>query len=151
MLVIDRVELPLGHQLIEVRELKCCNSMGLQQQTESSDEIIDVGNVGEDIVGGGQIRRLTTLKELARQFDAEESLNGFDPFESRCVCSACRRLDAEAWDSPLLHILEEIAIVGSNLDYVARRIQFEPIDHRLYVLGLALFFTTSFMDKEDLY
>ncbi len=50
VLVIDRVELVLPHQLHQVRELHRDDATRFEQYLHPSNEVIDIGHMREDIV-----------------------------------------------------------------------------------------------------
>src|ERR1700683_3663893 len=78
MLVIDRVELPFLDQTQQMRKFKSGGPGRFQQHLEAHQEIMQVGNVGEHIVCGHQIRGLAGGGKAARGFSAEKRYLGSD-------------------------------------------------------------------------
>ena len=55
VLVIDGVEFGLGNHLGGVREFENDAAFGREQCFEAGNEIVDVGRVGEDVVGKNEV------------------------------------------------------------------------------------------------
>ena len=54
--MVDRVELVLVDQAQQVRELDRDDAVGREQDPEARDEVVQVGNLGEHVVGGDHVR-----------------------------------------------------------------------------------------------
>ena len=55
VLVVDRVELVLFDESREVRELHRDHTVGLQQQLDAGDEVVEVGDLGQHVVPDHQV------------------------------------------------------------------------------------------------
>ena len=55
MLVIDRVELHIVDQVQQMREFDREHAVGLEQDRGAGDEIVDVGHMGQHVLGGEEI------------------------------------------------------------------------------------------------
>ena len=137
MLVVDRVELVLAQQAQQVRELERRHAVGLEQRREAGDEVVDVGNVGQDVVGGDEVDLPARRRQLARELDAEEALDDLEAERTCRARGARRRLDAVARDAGLLHVAKKVAVVGRDLADQAGAAQAEALAHRLDI-GLGM-------------
>src|SRR6267378_4695036 len=106
MLVIDGVELVLTHQLQEMRKLEGRNPIRCQEISEATDEVIDIGHMGDHIVGDDQICAPAVFHQLSSQQSSEELLENLYALFPRRTRSARRRLDPKARDSPGSEVLE---------------------------------------------
>ena len=73
VLVIDRVELVLRHQSLEMRELQGDDAFRLEQAGHARDEVVEVGHLSQHVVADDQIRAFAFGDQRVRQLDAEES------------------------------------------------------------------------------
>src|SRR5215470_11948792 len=55
MLMVDRVELISFDQALEVRELQRDHAVALEEQRHSGDKVIEIGNLGKDIVADDKV------------------------------------------------------------------------------------------------
>ena len=83
MLVVNRVELTPFDQPLEMRELECCSPRGLEQDFEAGDEIVEVGDVREDVVGRHQIGGAVLAREPPRDLRTKIGDFGRDPLADR--------------------------------------------------------------------
>ena len=103
---------------------------GLSRRAKPRDEIVDVGDVGQDVVRDGQIGLLTLGNEPFREAHAEEVLHDRKTQLARGARRAGGGFDADTWDSASLHVLQQVAVVGGDLDHKAGVRQREPVHHR---------------------
>ena len=129
--MVDGIELVLGEQPHQVRELERGHTIRLQQDGESGDEVVDVRHMREHVVGGREVGGESLRHQFPRQLDAEEALDDLDAFLACRARGAGRRFDAGAGDAALHHILQQVAVVGRDLDHVACGTETETFDHRL--------------------
>ena len=129
--MIDGIELDLFDEVEQVRKLKCGYAVGIEQFRKSFGKIIDIRHMGEDIVGRHEIRLLPRGSKARGEFRAKKFLDRIDAFEACCCCCAGGRLNAKTFDAPVFDILEEITIVGSDLDNQALAAEREAFDHLL--------------------
>ena len=85
--------------------------------------------MGEDIIRGHEIRLLSRGSKARGEFRAKKFLNGIDAFEARSGRCAGGRLNAKTFDAPAFDILEEITIVGGDLDNQTLAAEREAFDH----------------------
>ena len=72
VLVVDRVELVLRHQPLEMRELQRDHALRREQPGHAGDEVVEVGDLRQDVVADDQIRPPAFGDQGVRQLDAEE-------------------------------------------------------------------------------
>ena len=85
---------------------------------ETCDEVVDVGDVGEDVVADEEVGLFSIGGEVVGAVDAEEVGDGVDTFVDGGLGDVLGRFDAGDGDAGLDEILEEVAVVGSDLDDV---------------------------------
>src|SRR5205085_521056 len=73
VLVIDLIELIPVDGPQQMGKLDCHNAVLTEQEFQTSDEVVQVGYLGEDIVGQYQVRLPAGRRELARNVSAEKS------------------------------------------------------------------------------
>ena len=137
MLVIDRVELVFLDQFFEVGEFQGHDAFRLQKAGDSGDEIIEIGNLGQDVVARNEIGAAPFGDELFGEADAEEVDNGLDTFRAGRLGDIGRRLDADGRDTEGHKMLKQIAVIARKLDNQAVLGQGEPLgDHLAVGLGV---------------
>ncbi len=113
-------------------------SLRREQLSEPGHEIVEIGNVGQHIVGDDQVGGPALGLEFRRGLAAEESddrLQSVVPL--RRLGAVRRRVDAERRDAAPQEILQQVAVVARHFDHARRWPQFEPIDcHRREALGM---------------
>jgi len=120
VLVVDRVPLVLVDQPHQVRELHRDHAAGLQQRPHAGDEVVQVGDVREHVVAEQQVGRRVP-GHGARGLDAEELDQRCDPLLLGHLRDVRGRLDAEHRDLALVEELQQVAVVGGDLDDAAVR------------------------------
>src|SRR4029077_95588 len=100
--VIDRIELVLRDQPQEMWKLEGGDARGLEQQGAASDEIIDVRNMRQNIVGRREIGLFAQGRKLTGQTDAIEVLDDFEALLTRRCCGTGRRLYSQARNTAFL-------------------------------------------------
>ncbi len=118
VLVVDRVQLVLVDQPHQVRELDGDDAARREQHLHAADEVVEVGHVGEHVVGGDQVG-LAALGEPRRGLDAEERDLGRDALGDRDLGDVGGRLDAEHGHAALGEVLQQVAVVAGELDDLA--------------------------------
>ena len=129
MLVVDRVELPLLHQSQEVREFHGQNPVRGQQNFHARDEVVQIRDMGEDVVAGQEIRPDAFRHQLPGIGLAEELHSGGDALLLRRRGDVGRRLDTEDRDPRFFEILEKVAVVARQLYHQGVGSQVQPFDH----------------------
>ncbi len=133
MLVINRVELPLLHQLHQVGKLHRHQPRRLEEDPDAADEVVQIGHVRQDVVADQQVRTASLGLELFRDVGAEELADRRNALGNGRGRGIRRRLDAEHRKLLLPEVLQQVAVVGRELDDAGVRLQPEPIDHHLDV------------------
>jgi hypothetical protein len=131
MLMIDRVEVIALDQFLQTGEFERDDAIRLEQFRKALDEIVDIGNMGEDIVADHQVNRAPLAQEPPSHCTAEEI--GIDG-QPALACPRRRarcRLDAVAGDFLRLEMLQQITVVGGDLHDKALRPKLETIHGRL--------------------
>lgn len=116
VLVIDGVELEVFDEVAGVREFEDDATGGSDECGEAGDEIVDVGDVGEDVVGENEIGGLAVADKIGGELLGEELVEGGDPGIGSDGGDVGGGFDAEAGDTFGDEVAEEIAIIGGDLD-----------------------------------
>src|ERR1700737_2676115 len=72
MLVVDRVELAASHQLEKMRNFDRDHAVIAQQDGHPCDEVVEIGNVRQDVVSDDQIGWSALQHDLVRGLCSEE-------------------------------------------------------------------------------
>ncbi|MNF99286.1 hypothetical protein D3C84_821790 [compost metagenome] len=129
MFVVQRVELLAGHQCEQLRKLESSDAGWLEQHRKTGEEIIDLRHVGQYVVGRHQIRCPAFAVQLRGRFATKEQLTDLQAFGTGGLGGAARRLDAQAGNTALGHVLQQVAIVGGNFHHATVSTQFEALGH----------------------
>jgi hypothetical protein len=116
VLVIDGVELEVFDEVAGVREFEDDATCGSDECGEAGDEIVYVGDVGEDIVGENEIGGLAVADKIRGELLGEELVEGGDPAIGSDGGDVGGGFDAKAGDTFGDEVAEEIAIIGGDLD-----------------------------------
>ena len=127
--MVDGVVLEVLDELREVRELERRRPVGREQLRDSRDEVVDVGHLGQDVVAQHEIRAAPLRGQAPAEVGAEELGEGLDAALDRRLRDVQRRLDAEHRDALRQEVLQEVAVVGRDLDDEALGSEPEPIGH----------------------
>ncbi len=76
MLVVDRVVLEAIEQVQEVRELERGGSVGTEKDGYAGDEVVELRDLGEDVVPDDEARALPLVDETLSRLGAEERHQG---------------------------------------------------------------------------
>src|SRR5579883_18897 len=116
MLVIDGVELIALDQAHQVRELDRQHAFGLQDGRQPGDEIVELRDLCEDVIGDDEVGR----------FDLGCKSDGQPPSKELRQCRYAGRLSrrgyvlgrlyAEAWNAVRDKIPQEVSIVARDFD-----------------------------------
>ena len=121
VLVVDRVELGPFEQPLNVRELEREQAVRRQQPGKALDEVVEVGDLGEDVVAGDQVGPAARCDELVGELHAEEACERRDALGVGHRRDVLGGLDPEDPDLPVAEVLEQVAVVAGDLDDEARR------------------------------
>ncbi len=116
VLVIDRVELAVIDQILDVRRFDYRDSVILQQRRDSFHEAVGVGHVREHVVAVNDVGSLALRDQLRGELVTEERQQRIDALGPRGFNGARGGIDAEHRDPAGLVILEQIPIVARKLD-----------------------------------
>ena len=112
-----------------MRKLKSGDPVGLQKLREACHEVVDFRNVREDVVGYHQVRLLTLGGQFLRQGNPEEVLYDRNSLRARGCGGAGCGLHTGAGNAARLKILQQVSVVGGDLDDMAFRVQGESRHH----------------------
>ena len=105
-----------------------------QQRSKAGDEVVEVGHVRHDVVGGDAGRRaVPSATRSAADSLAEEPHHRLDALRPRHLGDVGRRLDAERRDAALDDVLQQVAVVAGDLDHEGVSAEAEALDRRLDV------------------
>ena len=135
VLVIDGVELVEFDEFQEMGKLHRQHPLGLQCKLQAGDEVVDVGDVGENVVADQEVGLGAIGCQDLGGFGAEEPDQGRDALLLGDFGDVRRRLDAEDRYALGLEVLQQIAVVAGDLDDLAMGAEAEPRDH---LVGIAL-------------
>ena len=92
--MVHGVELPASHEPQQVRELKARDAIGLEENREARDKIVDVGHVRENVVGDGQVRAAIAGNQQFGEAAPKEFLDDLEPLPASRLRGARGWLDA---------------------------------------------------------
>src|SRR5215471_18453478 len=118
VLMVDRVEFTLLHEVRGVRKLQNDPPTRLNQGSETRNEIIRVRGVGKDIVAQNQIGLVAGGQFLSQSL-SEKFDQGFDTLFLGDLGDIPRRFDPQTAYGGGFEVLQEIAIVAGHLNYKA--------------------------------
>ena len=110
---------------------------GLEQDLHAGDEVVEVGDVGEHVVAEQQVGG-GLAGERGGGLAAEELDERRDALLQRHLRDVGGRLDPEHGDLALVEVLQQVAVVGGDLDDVAALVEPEALDHLLGVAAAVL-------------
>ena len=107
---------------------------GFEQDLHAGDEVVEVGHVGEHVVAEQQVGCATPPRsEPCAVCRPKNSTSVGIPFCSATLRDVGGGLDAEHGDPALVEVLQQVAVVGGELDHVAVGPELEALDHLLDV------------------
>ena len=128
VLVVDRVELCVGHQVECVMHLDADHAPVRDQGPETLGEAGDVRDVRVDVVRDDQIGRTVRGTHSCRGVGVEKRrLGGYAGITRRCT-DIRTGLDAEASDAGVHDVLQKVSVVAGDLHDERALRQGEPID-----------------------
>ncbi len=133
VLVVDRVELSAVDERHEVRKLDRDDALGREQRLHARDKRVEVRRVRENVVAEQQVCLEPIVHHPPRLVGAEEGDARRDATRAGDRRDVGRGLDAEARDPLRDDVLQEVAVVGGDLDDVALRPEPEALRHVVHV------------------
>src|SRR5262249_21829573 len=124
--MVDRVELVLVDQSLEVWKLDGDDAARFEEKRDAANEVVEVGHLRQDVVADDEIRRVTLRDKFLGGAASEEPRDSWNAASDRGSCYVFRGLDAENRDAFGDEVLEEIAVVASELDGVMPGAKTEP-------------------------
>src|SRR3954470_12901616 len=116
MLVINRIELALGAQTHQMRKFHGDNALLGQQYLQSFDEIVQVGNMGEDVVANQEIGTQTLSAQCPRSRLAEKVDTGRNSSVTSYHGDVSRRFYPQDGHLAINEVLQQIAIITCDFD-----------------------------------
>lgn len=116
--MVSGVELVFVDYVENMWEFESCYVVGFQQVCEVVDEVVDVGYMGEDVVGCYYVGLFVFCGKFFGQCLFEEFFNDFDVFCVCCCCCIFCWFDVEIGDVVCFYILQEIVVVCCDFDYM---------------------------------
>ena len=135
MFVVDRVELRLFNQSQEVRKLHAQDAVFSQNEAKPADKVIDIRDMGQNVVPDQQVAEATFIAQAFGQRDAEEFVNRVDACCARNFGNITRRLNAKDGNVAFFEILQQVAIVTRHLDDQRVGIEAEAFADIVYKLA----------------
>ena len=84
MFMIARIKLAIFHHFQQMRKHDRYRAAFAQQYLEAGDKIVDVGNMGHDIIGRDEIRHIAVCHLFLGALASKEFNDGFDPVLGTC-------------------------------------------------------------------
>src|SRR5215510_8949320 len=133
MLVIHLVELVAGNRFVQMRKLEGDRAAWSEENLQSCHEVVEVGNLREDIVAKKQIWDFALRDELARRVAAKKSHERSHAALFRGLGDIRSGFDAEGRNAPFDEILEEVPVIAGHLDHTTYAREGELVDHLIDV------------------
>ena len=116
VLVVDGVELDLVHEVEQVGELDAQPPLRFEDQGEAGHEVVEIGDVGEDVVGHDEVGGAAPPDQVGRRLSTEEGGLGGNPPLDGDGGHVGGRLDPEDGDAGGDEVLQQVAVVAGHLD-----------------------------------
>ena len=123
MLVIDRIELHAFHQAQKVREFDREHALRLQQYLEATNEVVQLGNVREDVVRNDQVCGKPLPDQFPGQSAAEKPVDRRDTGFLRHLRDIHCGLDAKSRNFSRYEFFQKVTVVAGNFDDLAALIE----------------------------
>ena len=118
--MVDGVELAVIDEVLHVGNLDHGHAPRLEQLRDALHHPVEVGHVGEDVVGVDHVGALAERGQVAGDLGAEELTESGDaPLVAGHPGDVRGRLDAEHRDALVMVVLEQVAVVARDLDHQA--------------------------------
>ncbi len=128
--MVDGVELVPLDQPDQVWELDRDDALRGEDAIHAGGEVVEVGDVGEDVVGDEEVGAAALGGEPVGDRAAEELHDGLDALGAGGLGDVGGGLDAQRRDAQFGHVLEQIAVVARELDDEAVAVEAEAVDGR---------------------
>ena len=138
VLVVDRVVLEPVEQAEQMREFERRGSVFAEEDLDARDEVVQIGNLRQDVVADDQARALALVHEGLSRGAAEE----IDERRHAALLGSLRdiggRVDSQDRNAGADKVLEQVAVVRRELDDEVVRAQGEALADHLHVLPSVL-------------
>ena len=113
--MVDRVVLVALDQAQQVRDLDGQRAVVGEQLAQAAREVDDVGHVREDVVRDHEVGPAVPGGDVGPGLLSQEAHLGGDAALDRRLGDVGGRLDAQAPDAAVTHVLEQVAVVAGHL------------------------------------
>ena len=138
MLVVDRVVQKPFEEAEQVRELEGRRPVVAEQHLRAGNEIVQVGDLGKHVVAHDQAGALALLDQALRRGTTEEVHERWHSPLLGGLRNVGRRIDPENRYAGADEVLEQVAVVRSELDDEVLRAQTKTLADHLHVLPCML-------------
>ena len=121
--MVDRVELAVVDQVLDVRVLDRRDAVVGEQDAQPLDERVQRRRVRHHVVGDDHVGLLALVAQAARHVGVEELLQRRHAGRDRGRGLRRARVDAQGGHAVLDEVLEHVAVVGRDLDHEAVRVE----------------------------
>src|SRR4051794_16979202 len=139
MFMIDRVELIFIDQSLKMRELKRDDALGRKEFGHSGGEVVEIGNLGENIVADDEIGPAPLGDETSSQIEAEECDERRNILGTRRLGDIGGGLDAGNRNAEGQKVLKQVSIIAGDLKDLAIGPKAEPLLNYVAVLARMLY------------
>src|SRR4029434_9892129 len=115
VLVIDRIELVLAHEIEQMRELHRDHSLRLEQELQAPNEIVELRHMSQHVVPDQEVGALALRLELGGEGSPKELHDGGYALLLRGARAVLGRFDPQHGNVLPLEILEQVTIVAGDL------------------------------------
>ena len=128
--MVDCVKLILFDQAKEMWKLECRDSLWLEEDRKSADEIENIGDMRQNVIGRHEISRMSGAKQRPGSFLSKKHHFCRHAFGDGRFCYIARRFDTENWNVTRHEILQEITVIARHFDHFVLRPEPEEFFHR---------------------
>ena len=125
VLMVDRVELAVVDQIDQIGHLQDRDAVLFEQGGDALDQAVQVGHVGEHVVGEDHVGAPALGLEPGRELAAEEFDQGRYAGPDRGRRRGLGGIDAQDRDAALDEVAQQVAVVAGDLDH--QRVRPQPL------------------------
>src|SRR5262249_10969190 len=119
MLVIDRIELNLVEQVLDVRSLDDADAAGLEDRRNARNKTVQIGHVSQDVVLVKNVGLQALVAAAISRLETEKITLSANGFGARYCGDVSGRLDAQHGNTALSVMFEQVAVVARRFDHEA--------------------------------
>src|SRR6266550_3459541 len=127
MFMVNRVKLSALDQPKQMGKFDSHDSLRLEQQLKTLYKAVQVGNMGQDIVGDDQVSATLLCCQFSSCTSTEESRDCRNASDPCNVGNILRRLHAKDGNTIRQKVLQQVAVVAANLHDQAMLIQMKTL------------------------